>query len=532
MALDAEETLSKFMVDGRPDAARFSQLIGGLISDLSAGKNGAGSGLAIFGEMVAVLWARGEEAAALELEQCWNELARTQAFSLRCAYPTKEFGRPGYRDAFLKICEAHSGIIPDETYSRLPDEREQLQKIAELQQAAQVASELAKLNEHLRQSEERFRLLVESVKDYAIFMLSPTGNILSWNVGAQRIKGYRTEEIIGRHFSTFYTAEDLRKGKPERALQIAEAEGRFEDEGWRVRKDGSWFWANVVITALFDAGGTLKGFGKVTRDITERKKAEEELSKLSGRLLRAQDDERRRLGRDLHDSTAQTLSAISINAALLNEYADFSANPQASKVLAEIRALTKQASEEVRTLAYLLHPPMLEQGGLHFALRWYIDGFAQRTAIKVELEIDPGVERLSKDAEIALFRIAQESLTNVYRHSGSPTAKVRLRLESGAVIFEVADEGKGLVTSKSSGGGDAAIVPGVGIGGMRERMRQLGGRLEIRPEKVGVTVRALLPLHSGESESEPGARPVMCGGGQERREGNSVIGRSSGNAEV
>lgn len=127
----------------------------------------------------------------------------------------------------------------------------------------------------LRESEERFKLLVESVRDYAIFMLDPEGHIVSWNAGAERIKGYTEAEIVGRHFSAFYPPEDIENGKPERELVLARQFGRVEDEGWRVRKDGSLFWANVVITALRDPAGELRGFAKVTRDLTERLAKEE-----------------------------------------------------------------------------------------------------------------------------------------------------------------------------------------------------------------------------------------------------------------
>jgi PAS domain S-box-containing protein len=139
----------------------------------------------------------------------------------------------------------------------------------------------ATLREQLQASEKRFRLLVESVRDYAIFMLDPEGRIVSWNLGAERIKGYRADEIVGEHFSRFYPPEDVAAGKPARGLEVAEREGRVEDEGWRVRKDGSRFWANVVITALRDAGGRLVGFAKVTRDLTERKRAEEDRLRLA-----------------------------------------------------------------------------------------------------------------------------------------------------------------------------------------------------------------------------------------------------------
>ncbi len=128
--------------------------------------------------------------------------------------------------------------------------------------------------------DERFRLLVESVRDYAILMLDPEGHVVSWNAGAERIKGYRASEIIGQHFSRFYPAEDVQRGKPAMELRVASAEGRFEDEGWRVRKDGSRFWANVIITALRDPAGRLTGFAKISRDLTERKQLEEERDKL------------------------------------------------------------------------------------------------------------------------------------------------------------------------------------------------------------------------------------------------------------
>ncbi|TMA11007.1 MAG: PAS domain S-box protein, partial [Deltaproteobacteria bacterium] len=138
-------------------------------------------------------------------------------------------------------------------------------------------SERIQAEQVVRQSEERFRLVVEGVRDYAIFMLDPEGVVVSWNTGAERIKGYQAQEIIGKHCSSFYPPADIERGKPEQALKVAAAEGRFEDEGWRVRKDGSLFWASAVITALRDDSGKLRGFSKITRDITERKQAEEAL---------------------------------------------------------------------------------------------------------------------------------------------------------------------------------------------------------------------------------------------------------------
>src|SRR5438445_3705091 len=139
---------------------------------------------------------------------------------------------------------------------------------------ARDITERRRVDDALRESEERFRLLVNNVRDYAILMLDPDGRVVSWNQGAERIKGYKADEIVSRHFSCFYPTEDVQKGKPEHELQTATAEGGYEEEGWRVRKDGSRFWANIVITALTDGAGKLRGFSKITRDITDRKRVE------------------------------------------------------------------------------------------------------------------------------------------------------------------------------------------------------------------------------------------------------------------
>jgi PAS domain S-box-containing protein len=136
----------------------------------------------------------------------------------------------------------------------------------------------------VRESEQRLRLLVSGVNDYAILMLDREGRVVSWNTGAEKIKGYKAEEIIGRHSSVFYTEEDRERGKPAQELQVVEAQGKYEEEGWRVRKDGSRFWALILITALYDRRGHLHGFGKVTRDITERKRASDEIRRLNADL--------------------------------------------------------------------------------------------------------------------------------------------------------------------------------------------------------------------------------------------------------
>src|SRR6266511_4638066 len=182
-------------------------------------------------------------------------------------------------------------------------EREELYRL--LSEIDELLERSIPAEQALREREERYRLLVEEVQDYAIFMLDVTGHIMSWNAGAQRIKGYSADEIIGRHFSIFYPPEDIAAGKPGRELEIAVAEGRLEDEGWRVRKDGTRFWANVVITALFDEAGKLRGFGKVTRDMTERRAAE--LAIVEGRRL---PEEHAAAVRQLDEAVAGTISRL------------------------------------------------------------------------------------------------------------------------------------------------------------------------------------------------------------------------------
>jgi PAS domain S-box-containing protein len=342
---------------------------------------------------------------------------------------------------------------------------------------------------------EQFRLLVDAVQDYAIFMLDPHGNVASWNSGGERIKGYAASEIIGRHFSVFYTEEERRAGRPQKQLELATKHGRVEQEGWRVRKDGSRFWANVTLTAIRDPNGTLLGFGKVTRDFSERRKmekrlhdSERSLRDLSLHLLRTQDEERRRIGRDLHDSLGQYLAALKMNLELLARNA---ANHQH---LAEAVRLTDESIQEVRTLSYLLHPPLLEETGLASAAQWYLDGFSARSHIDIKFEKDPEFPRLNRDLELAMFRILQEALTNVHRHSGSTTGRVALSLLDGNAVLEVQDYGKGIAPELLERDGHAWAL-GIGLRGMSERMRQLGGHVEITSEpQKGTTVAAIAPI--------------------------------------
>ena len=229
----------------------------------------------------------------------------------------------------------------------------------------------------------------------------------------------------------------------------------------------------------------------------ERKQAENEVRQLSGRLLQLQDEERRRIARELHDSTGQKVAALAMDLAVASEEAA-AFKPKARQALAECFTLAEQIAAEVRTLSYLLHPPLLDESGLASAIRWYADGLAQRSGLHVNLEVPPEFGRLPPERETTLFRIVQESLTNVLLHSGSKKANIRIVQDTQQVTLEVSDEGRGLAPGTLDQSHPGLTRLGVGIAGMRERVRQLHGRLEISSNCRGTLVKAVLPL-GGES---------------------------------
>ncbi|HEX8077764.1 MAG TPA: sensor histidine kinase, partial [Chthoniobacterales bacterium] len=228
------------------------------------------------------------------------------------------------------------------------------------------------------------------------------------------------------------------------------------------------------------------------RDLTERIQAEEAAQALPAELLRAQDEERRRIARELHDSTAQELAVVAMNLGRLEEWIE-GRDPWAENLLADSLAVLSQGNRDLRTLAHLLHPPMLEELGLIGALRDYVEGFSARSGIRVEFEAPDDFHRSSSEIETALFRVVQESLSNVHRHSGSQIAFVKLVRDRQVIELSIIDHGKGLPDGLLIGMAEEARV-GVGISGMRQRIVQLQGRLEITSDQSGTTVRAVLPV--------------------------------------
>src|SRR5215208_5320532 len=404
-------------------------------------------------------------------------------------------------------------------------------------------------HEILRESEERFRLLVEGVKDYAIFMLDADGYITTWNLGAQRIKGYESEEIIGEHFSIFYTDEDVERGHPEEELRIAAADGSYEEEGIRVRKDGSHFWASVLITALRNEEGDLRGFAKVTRDITARKVAEERerlLTREQAALERATDilesisdaffavdeecrftyvngkaeqfwgrsreglsvyfqdvterklaeeslrrvteAERKRIARDLHDSVLQDFSYTTAALGMMVLQAkDATSRDQLQAAVDAVRRGSQGLREVVNNLRLEDEEdrPFPEIVG---ALVRQSRTMAQRPEISLEVgEQIPSAPLGETGTQVS--RIIQEALTNARRHSEARRVSVSVKMDRGDLLVEVSDDGRGFGAESS---------PGVGTSSMHERAALIGGELVIESEvEQGTRVRLRVPLPQG-----------------------------------
>jgi signal transduction histidine kinase len=406
VCLDAAETLARLLVGGRPDAARFSETIGGLIALTKSRTGGDGRRIAVFGEMVSLLWLQGRFDAVVRLEEFWNGLARTHKFSLLCGYPIHGFNRHEHTDLFMKICSAHTGVIPNESYTELDDEEQRLRSIAYLQQRAQALE----------------------------------------------------TEIIERR-------------RAEQELQLAHdhLENRVVERSLELHQKNL----------------------QILRQAEALEAANRGLRELSSQLMRVQDEERRRIARELHDSTGQVLALLSMNLSALELDAK-GMSVEGGRTLAESIELVDQISGELRAISYLLHPPLLDEMGLPSALRWFSDGFEHRSGIRVNLQLDSGFGRMSRDLETAIFRIVQESLTNIHRHAGSPTATIRLVQGGDTITLQIEDEGKGIAPEKLSEAASVG-VPGVGLQGMRERVESFRGEFDITSGEKGTRIDITLP---------------------------------------
>jgi PAS domain S-box-containing protein len=325
-----------------------------------------------------------------------------------------------------------------------------------------------------------------------LYTLDTNGLVTSMNPAAEEIFGWSFAEMRGKKMHDI-THHHYRDGRPFPSSECVGFQVLIHGQPLRnyedvfIRKDGTFFDVIYSIAPLRDAAGQITGQVVVFSDITERKRAEEELRRLSGLLLRLQDEERRRIARDLHDSTGQELVALATDLDLLLDSIPSSAK-KARALASKCQQLAEQCVGEVRTLSYLLHPPMLEEFGLADAIRHFVGGFTKRSGIEVDLELSPNFGRLSSDFELALFRVVQESLTNIHRHSGNLRAKIVLNRRSDSVTVEVSDTGRVFV-GKPGATAEMPFEMGVGISSMQERVRLIGGRLDINSGTDGTTVR-------------------------------------------
>ena len=370
--------------------------------------------------------------------------------------------------------------------------------------------------------------IVDSSDD-AIVSKTLDGVITSWNAGAERLFGYTASEAVGQHISLIIPVD--RRDEERVIIERIKRGERIEHfDTVRVRKDKTSFDISLTISPVRDASGKIIGASKIARDITQRKHIERELREsegryraladaldtqvqfrtqelerrnselrdLSGLLLESQDAERRHIARELHDSAGQTLTALGLQLAQISEVVK--KDPALAKDVQDAEELAQHLARELRTTSYLLHPPLLDETGISSALGWYVQGLAERGRLEIDLKISENFGRLPSAMELLIFRLVQECLTNIHRHSGSKTAVIRIDREEDTVRVKVEDQGRGmsperLAQIQSQG-------TGVGIRGMRERLRHFRGDLVIESNGSGTKVCATLPLKTPLSTHE------------------------------
>jgi PAS domain S-box-containing protein len=369
--------------------------------------------------------------------------------------------------------------------------------------------------------------IVDSSDD-AIISKTLDGVITTWNAGAERLFGYTAKEAVGQHISLIIPIN--RRDEETAILERLRRGERIDHfDTVRVRKDGTTLDISLTISPVRDAAGKITGASKIARDVSQRKRIErslheseerfraladaldtqvqfrtqelqrrnaeilhqsEQLRDLSRRLLLMQDEERRHIARELHDSAGQTLAVLGMNLARLAQ--DTSHDPvQLAKDVKDAQDLVQHLTKEIRTTSYLLHPPMLDESGLSSALHWYVQGLAERSGLDIDLEIAEHFERLAPEMELVIFRLVQECLTNIHRHSGSKTALISVAREPDKIYVEVRDHGTGMSQERFAEVQSRGI--GVGIRGMRERVRQLHGELTIESNALGTRIFATFP---------------------------------------
>ena len=368
-------------------------------------------------------------------------------------------------------------------YARARVDRDESGRAVRMLGVSQDVTDRKRAEEQVRLSEERFRTMVENVRDYAIHMLDTEGYITSWNLGAERITGYQAEEIIGRHYSRFFLPEHAARGDPGMQLQFAAIQGRYESEGWRITRNGTRFWAHVIVTPMHDPSGKLRGFSNITHDITERKRAEEDLHSyaerlkaMSRRLVEVQEAERRLLAAELHDRAGQALTALGLNLSMIGRGLSADAKPESAARLEECASLVRETVDAMRDVMKELRPLVLDDYGLPAALRALSASFSERTGIKVDFSGSDSQTSLPKPVDLALFRIAQEAFNNIAKHSKANRVEIALSRFNGHATLSIRDDGVGFDPKRAEGSDPES---GWGLLIMRERAEAVGAHFRL-----------------------------------------------------
>jgi PAS domain S-box-containing protein len=349
--------------------------------------------------------------------------------------------------------------------------------------------------EDRKRAESQSRTLIDAIPQQ-IWSGKPDGTLDYCNDRWRSYKGLGPEDLQGNGWQTMLHPDD--RDRVTQAWHESVVNGTpYEQEERHRAADGTYRWFLARGIPLRDAEGRIVRWYGTNTDIEDRKQAEAHLRRLSGQLLRSQDKERRRIARDLHDSTGQNLVALAMMLSQARGAIPSGAR-KSRRLVSECKALADKCIRDVRTLSYVLHPPALDQAGLGDAIRDYVAGFTKRSGIQVELKLSPRLGRMERDVELALYRVVQESLTNIQRHSGSQQAKIRIDRNSNLTL-EISDRGHGTSVGRQRGEEQPRFVFGVGIHSMQERVKLIGGRLHLDSSSRGTTVRVTIPLQ-GETQ--------------------------------
>jgi two-component system, chemotaxis family, CheB/CheR fusion protein len=354
-------------------------------------------------------------------------------------------------------------------------------------------------------SEERFRMLVEGVREYAIFSLDPEGRVASWNRGAERLIGYRQDEIVGEHYGRFFTPEDIAAHKPESELELASRAGRTELEGWCVRKDGTRYWANTVLAAVRGADGSLHGFAKITRDITDRKQMDREIAEAAAQ-------EQQRIGQELHDSVGQELTALGLLSESMVESLTDRSDPDA-KLATKITGGLRRVLDQVRAITQGLVPVEVDGAGLMAALTDLALKVSEHPSVECAFECAQPVAIDDNQVATQLFRIAQEAVTNALKHGRPHQIRIELAEIDGHIVLTVRDDGTGLAESATTGG--------MGLKIMRYRAGLINATLTIDPGPEGGTVVVCTLTEGNRHETKQTSGRGSAGSHRRRSSGGS-----------